>query len=378
MRDPRHDHLARILVRHSTRIQPGEVCVVEGIGLETYTLLRAIAHAVLEAGGVPLLKLGDTDATRRLILEANENQLRRLGAILLAEMKQAQAYIGVRGAANAFELADVPRERLDAYNRLIQRPVHLEQRVKHTRWCVLRYPNAAMAQLAGGSTEAFEDFYFRVCTLDYARMAEAVKPLAIRMNRADRVRITGPETDLTFSIRGIGAEACTGEKNIPDGECFTAPVRDSIEGTVRFNTPTIYEGRAFDHIRLRFEKGRVVECDCAGGPVEELRAILDRDEGARYTGEWSIAFHPFVEKPMRDILFDEKIRGSWHLALGNAYDETSNGNQSALHWDLVQIQRPEYGGGTIELDGEVIRRDGVFVTPDLEGLNPERLGVPAS
>ncbi len=373
MHDPRHDALARILVRHSTRVKPGDNVMVNGIGFATHALARAVVSEVLDAGGVPILRMEESDATRDLIALSSETQLQGVGALLLEEMKRFQVYIGIRGAKNAFELADVPRDRLDGYNRHIQHPVHLEQRVKHTRWCVLRYPNDAMAQLAALSSDTFETFYFDVCTIDYERMARAVQPLADLMRDVDRVHITAPGTNLRFSIRGIGVVPCSGQHNIPDGECFTAPVRDSIEGTVAFNTPTLYEGRPFERIRLRFDKGRVVECQDGAGNTAELEKILDRDEGARFVGEFSIAFHPLIEKPMRDILFDEKIRGSWHMALGQAYEEAQNGNQSGLHWDLVQIQRPEYGGGTIEFDDTRIRRDGRFVLPDLEGLNPERL-----
>jgi len=375
MRDPRHDELAQVLVHHSTKVSKGDVALINGIGFDTYALARAVARCVAEAGGVPLLRMEETDTVRDLVLRSSEPQIKSLGSLLLEEMKRAQVYIGIRGTKNAYELSDVPRDRLDLYNRHVQIPVHLEQRVRHTRWCVLRYPNNAMAQLASMSTDAFEDYYFDVCTVDYARMAKAAAILKQRMAAVDKVRITAPGTDLRFSIKGIGVIACSGEHNIPDGECFTAPVRDTIEGTVAFNTPTIHEGRSFDRIRLEFEKGRVVNCEDGGEKTEELKKILDRDEGARYAGEWSIAFHPLIRTPMRDILFDEKIRGSWHLALGQCYQETQNGNQSGLHWDLVQIQHPDHGGGTIEFDGTVIRRDGLFTVADLEPLNPDNLSL---
>jgi aminopeptidase len=228
-----------------------------------------------------------------------------------------------------------------------------------------------MAQQAGMSTGAFEDFYFDVCTLDYAKMAKDLQPLVARMDAAREVRITGPETDLAFSIAGIPVVPCFGTMNIPDGEVFTAPVRDSIEGHIRFNTPTIYQGASFDGVRLEFRAGKVVKADCAGGDAEKLRRIFDADEGARYTGEWSIGCNPKILSPMRDILFDEKIAGSFHLTPGNAYDEADNGNKSRIHWDLVQIQRPEYGGGTIAFDGEPIRVDGAFVPDELRVLDPE-------
>jgi aminopeptidase len=228
-----------------------------------------------------------------------------------------------------------------------------------------------MAQQAGMSTEAFEDFYFDVCNLDYPRLAKALKPLVERMNAAKQVHITGPDTDLRFSIEGIPVVPCAGEMNIPDGEVFTAPVRDSVNGHVKFNTPTIYQGSGFDGVRLVFKNGRILEADCDGGDKARLRSIFDSDDGARYTGEWSIGCNPRILHPMRDILFDEKIAGSFHLTPGNAYDEADNGNKSKIHWDLVQIQRPECGGGTIAFDGVPIRIDGRFVPDELKALDPE-------
>jgi aminopeptidase len=228
-----------------------------------------------------------------------------------------------------------------------------------------------MAQQAGMSTEAFENFYFDVCNLDYPRLSRALQPLVERMSAARQVHITGPETDLRFSIEGIPVVACSGEMNIPDGEVFTAPVRDSVEGHVRFNAPTIYQGSSFDGVRLEFSKGKIVAADCAGGDTKKLRRILETDEGASYIGEWSIGCNPRVLHPMRDILFDEKIAGSFHLTPGNAYDEADNGNRSKVHWDLVQIQRQEYGGGTIAFDGVPIRVDGRFIPEELRALDPE-------
>jgi aminopeptidase len=247
----------------------------------------------------------------------------------------------------------------------------MEQRVNHTRWVVLRYPTPSMAQLAQMGTREFEDFFYRVCTLDYARMEEATRPLVERMARTDEVRLKGPGTDLRFSIRDIGVVPCYGRRNLPDGECFTAPVRDSVHGTIAFNTPSLYLGTTFRDIRFTFEGGRIVEAQ--GEPAAQLRHLLDTDEGARYVGEFSFGFNPFIEQPMKDTLFDEKIAGSLHFTPGQAYKEADNGNRSRIHWDLVLIQRPDFGGGEIWMDGECVRRDGRFVVPDLEGLNPERL-----
>jgi len=228
-----------------------------------------------------------------------------------------------------------------------------------------------MAQMAGMSTPAFEDFFFRVCLLDYARLADAMVPLAERMRKTDQVRLKGPGTDLRFSIKDIGVVPCEGRRNLPDGECFTAPVRSSVEGTITYNTPSLYQGTTYEGISFTFEGGRIVRA--AGEPADRLLAVLDSDEGARYVGEFSLGFHPFILSPMKDTLFDEKIAGSLHFTPGQAYGIADNGNRSRVHWDLVLIQRPEYGGGEVWFDGECIRRDGRFIVPELEGLNPERL-----
>ena len=308
---------------------------------------------------------------REVVRNATEAQMRLMGEVERLRMERVQAYIALRGARNISEMADVPDDKLALYNAHFLKPVHFEQRVKHTRWCVLRLPNASMAQQAGMSTEAFEDFYFDVCNLDYPKLAKALRPLVARMEVARDVRITGPDTDLSFSIAGIPVVPCAGNMNIPDGEVFTCPVRDSVEGRVKFNTPTIYQGSAFDGVSLEFRKGKIAGFDCDGGDKGKLAAIFDSDEGARYVGEWSIGCNPRILHPMRDILFDEKIAGSFHLTPGQAYEEADNGNQSKIHWDLVQIQREECGGGRIEFDGVPIRIDGRFVPEELRALDPE-------
>jgi aminopeptidase len=252
-------------------------------------------------------------------------------------------------------------------------PVHMEQRLNRTRWCVLRYPNAAMAVMARRHQQEFEDFYYRVCCLDYARISRAMDPLVALIERTDRVEITGPGTDLRFSIKGLPAVKCDGHRNIPDGEVYTAPVLGSVEGTITYNTGSLQRGDLYDGVRLTFEQGRIVDSTCAVGDPGKLRAIFDQDEGARRVGEFAFGVNPHITEAMLDILFDEKIGGSIHFTPGNAYATCDNGNRSSLHWDLVLIQTPAHGGGTIAFDGVVIRKDGRFVLPELAGLNPEAL-----
>ena len=376
MRDPRNAQLARVIVHHSTQLKAGEAAMIEAFDLAGGLVLDLIDE-VQRAQAIPVVVLRNNAVNRGLYRGGTEAQFKLQSELELFQMKQVQAYIGLRGADNISEHADVPGERMALYTKLVAQPVHLDYRVNHTRWVVLRYPTASMAQLAGMSTEQFEDLYYKVCTLDYERMAEAMKPLERRMRATDRVRLMGPGTDLKFSIKGIGVVPCGGRRNLPDGECFSAPVRDSINGTIRYNTPSLYLGTTYDNLEFAFEKGRIVRA--TGNPQAKLDALLDTDEGARYVGEFSLGFNPYILQPMKDTLFDEKIAGSLHFTPGQAYTIADNGNRSQIHWDLVLIQRPEYGGGEVWFDDQLVRKDGRFVTPELEGLNPEALtGAPVA
>ena len=368
MFDPRYRELADILTGFSTNLKKGERVLIDAFDIPT-AMTVALVRAARMRGAIPFVQVNQARVTRELMREATEDGYGFHSKIELSRMKGMQAYIAVRGSENIFETSDVPADRLKTVMRKMK-PVQ-DWRVKKTKWVVLRWPTPGMAQQAMRSTESFEDFFFRVCTLDYARMEAGMTALRKLMLATDRVEIKGPETDLRFSIKGIGVIPCGGRHNIPDGEVFTAPVRDSVEGEITFNAPTVYQGVSFDRIRLKFGKGKVVEA--SGTNSDRLNEILDADPGARYIGEFALGFNPHILHPMRDILFDEKIAGSFHFTPGQAYEEADNGNRSQVHWDLVQIQRPDYGGGTIAFDGKVIRRDGQFVPAALKKLNPDYL-----
>ncbi len=278
---------------------------------------------------------------------------------------ECDAYLGLRGSDNPFDMADIDSKQMQMHQKLFYKPVHLEQRVKRTKWCVLRYPNNAMAQLAQTSQEKFESFYYDVCCLDYEKMSKAMDPLVELMSRTDKVRVVSPGTDLTFSIKGIPVIKCDGTKNIPDGEVYTAPVKDSVNGLITYNAPSLESGITYEKIRFQFRNGKIVDASCQG-LTEKLNEVLDTDKGARYLGEFSLGVNPFILHPMKDTLFDEKIAGSLHLTPGASYDEAPNGNHSAIHWDLVLIQRPDYGGGEIYFDDKLIRKDGIFTDAKLE------------
>ncbi len=371
MIDPRMTKLADVLINYSTAVKPGEKILIEAIDVP-HDITCELVRVAKQAGALPLVTLKSNEVLRTLLTCSTEEQLKLIADVEGHRMKEVQAYIGLRGSHNFAELSDVPEKQMKDYQSIWWKPVHGDIRVRKTRWVVLRYPSPSMAQQAKMSSQAFEDFYFDVCTFDYSKMGAAMQPLKALMERTDRVRLTGPGTDLRFSIKGIPAIPCDGKLNIPDGEVFTAPVKTSVNGTIQFNAQTIYQGMVHDNIRLVFKDGRVVEA--TSSRTEHLNKVLDTDEGARYVGEFALGINPFITKPMLDILFDEKICGSFHFTPGAAYeDEADNGNRSAVHWDMVMIQTPEWGGGEMYFDDQLVRKDGQFVIDDLKPLNPENL-----
>ena len=370
MIDSRLKKLAYLLVNYSTKVKPGEKVLIQDNNIEA-PFVRALVEAVHDAGGLPFVALFDRTIDRALYRRASEEQLALEARFERDRMKEMDVFIGYTSLRNSAAWADMPGEALDRYNRYITKLVHIEERVPNTRWVVLRYPAAAFAQLANMSEEAFEDWFFEVCTMDYARMSKAMDPLVEYLAKTDRVRLVAPGTDLSFSIKGLPPIKCDGCLNIPDGEVYTAPVRDSVEGVISYNTQAVHDGFTFENIRFEFKAGKIVKA--SANDSERINRVLDIDEGARYVGEFALGVNPYVTKPMKESLFDEKISGSIHFTPGNSYDDCFNGNRSSLHWDIVLIQTPEWGGGEIWFDGRLIRKDGLFVVSELMGLNPDKL-----
>ena len=370
MKDPRMATLAHNLVTYSCDLKRGEKIWLEGVDAPS-EFMALLVEEVYAAGGIPYVHLKHPRIDRALGMGATKEQLEWLAEGDTKRMSECQAYIGVRSGDNMYETGDIPAEKVALTAKYYATPVHMLTRVPNTKWVVLRWPTPSMAQSAGMSTEAFEDHFFNVCNLDYAKMSRAMDALVDRMNKAEQVHITGKGTDLTFSIRGMRAIKCAGDCNIPDGEVYTAPLAGTLEGIITYNTPSLYQGRTYENVCLRFEKGRIVEA--TANDTEHLNAILDTDPGARAVGEFAIGVNPYITSAIKDTLFDEKITGSFHLTPGRAYSDCDNGNRSAIHWDLVCIQTPEYGGGEMYFDGELIRKDGRFIPEDLQPLNPENL-----
>ena len=367
--DERIKKLAHQVINYACRLQEGERILITYDGQSATPFAKQLVKEAYAAKGLPFVDIRDTSMSREIMMHCTEEQVKIMMESELLRMKEMDAYISIRAMEGRTEMADVPAENQAIYSRTMM-PVQTE-RVNNTKWAVLRYPNGYMSQQANMSREAFEDFYFNVCTVDYDKMSKAMDALVELIEKTNHVHIIGPGTDLEFSIEGMGAVKCDGKRNIPDGEVYTAPIRNSMNGTISYNTTAVGGGVRHENIVFEIKEGKIVNATSSNTAV--LNRVLDTDEGARYFGEFSFGLNPYILTPMGDTLFDEKICGSFHLTPGQAYAACNNGNKSAIHWDLVNIQRPEYGGGEIWFDGKLIRKDGLFVIPELECLNPENL-----
>lgn len=371
MKDTRIEKLAKNLLHHSIELKQDEKILIEIIGMDAVPLGKELIKQAENMGALPFFNIIDYEVMREMLLNASTEQIKLYAKHDLQRMQDMDCYIGIRASTNTAELNGIPKEKMEIYNKYYTLPVHLEERVKNTKWCILRYPNSSMAQMSNMNTEEFEDFYFNVCTLDYDKMSKAMDNLVELMNKTKNVHILGNGTDLRFSIEGIPAEKYMGTFNIPDGEVATSPVKTSVNGYITYNTETRYNGILFNNIRFEFENGKIIKA--TSNKTKELNEILDTDEGSRYIGEFALGLNPYIERPIGDTLFDEKIKGSFHFTPGDSLEESDNGNRSSIHWDIVNIQTPEYGGGEIYFDDVLVRKDGKFVLEELKPLNPENL-----
>ena len=371
MKDLRIEKLANNLLNYSVNLQKGENILIEILGEDGIQLGIELMKQAEKIGANPQFNIINYKLLREMIINCSEEQIKLYAKYDTQRMKEMDAYIGIRAGSNNAELNGISKEKMNMYNKYYMVPVHFQERVKNTKWCILRYPNSSMAQMSNMSTEEFEDFYFNVCTLDYDKMSKAMDNLVNLMNKTDKVHIVGEKTDLSFSIKEIPAEKYMGTFNIPDGEVATAPIKTSVNGYITYNTETRYNGILFSNIRFEFKDGKIIKA--TSNKTKELNEILDTDEGARYIGEFALGINPYIEKPIGDTLFDEKIKGSFHLTPGDSLEESDNGNRSSIHWDIVNIQTHEFGGGEIYFDDILIRKDGRFILKELECLNPENL-----
>lgn len=365
--DFRITQLASNLVNYSLDLKKGQVLYVEMNGPDTRPLGQEIIRLATQKGAIPFWNCSDDDLSTPFFSGATEEQQRDFAAFHRKIMERVDAYVGIRGPLNPYDVGDMSAKSKTWRQQYYMTEVHMQTRLKK-RWCVLRYPNATMSTMAKMSRSAFEDFYFKVCNLDYSKMSRAMDPLVALMKKTDKVRLVAPGTDIEFSIRNMPVIKCDGIMNIPDGEVFTAPVKDSVNGVISYNTTSLNQGTLFRNIRLEVKNGRIVSYSAPDNKAQ-LDEIFNTDEGARYFGEFAIGVNPYILDPLNDTLFDEKIRGSIHLTPGNSYDDCDNGNKSSVHWDLVLIQTERYGGGEIYFDGKLVRKNGLFVLDELFPLN---------
>lgn len=369
------DKLAHQFMVNAVGVQAGQNIWIEHLGPGGKPIAQACAEKVKALGGVPYIVDRGSDYMNAFLPGKTDEELKAQGEAELAAMKTMQGYIRVGDDAEQMRVKASQEDRA-RYQKFVMYPM-TQHRIENTNWLVTRAPTEEFAKACGMDMAAFVPFYLGANLADYSKMAPAAEPLVRLMGEKHKVRILGKGTDLTLETIGGGqAKPCTGKLNIPDGEVYTAPVLDSVNGTILYG-PSVYEGQSFNSIALEFRDGVVVKAVADGGDAERtaiLNRMLDADPGARRVGEFAIAFNPGILHPVGDILFDEKINGSLHLALGQCYENVApNGNTSDIHWDMVHIQRPEYGGGEIWFDGKLVRKDGRFVVPELDGLNPENL-----
>ena len=369
--DKRIGKLAVNLLNHSVKIQKGEKILIEMIGTECIDLAIELIKQAKQIGAIPLFNIIDYKVLKEIILNCNEEQIKEYTKFDLEKMKEVDSYIGIR-SADSKELEGIPKESMEIYNKYYQMPVHFEERVKNTRWCILRYPTKWLSNKAKMNLEEFTDFFYNVCTIDYGKMEKAMEPLKQLLSKTNNVHIIGPGTNLTFSVEGIPAEKYFGTYNIPDGEVATCPTKYSANGYITYNTKTIYNGITFNNIYFELKDGKIIKAE-AGDKTKELNEILDTDEGARYIGEFAFGLNPYIKNTIGDTLFDEKVAGSFHFTPGTALEESDNGNRSSIHWDIVCIQTKEFGGGEIYFDDVLVRKNGRFVIEELKALNPENL-----
>jgi aminopeptidase len=365
--DPRIRKLAGIIVNYSTAVKKGDVVLISAVGEECVPLVKEVHRlCLLRRAAHVEISFSFPEITKDLYRFGTREQLSRFPRHKLDFLKKVDVSIGIGAVQNSKVYAGSDQE-LQLLHEKTLRPL-LDRRVNHTRWVVCRYPTHGAAQSAGMSLEEYEDFTFRACNLDWARESRKQEPLRRLLERADRVQVEAPGTDLSFSLKGLPGVKADGQRNLPDGEVFSAPVRRSVEGIITFNCPTTYDGRTFESIVLEFSRGKAVKATCRS-KEKALNRILDIDPGARYVGEFSFGTNRRIRAPVGSTLFDEKMFGSIHLALGNAYRRCFNGNRSAIHWDIVtRLGR----AGRVVIDGKTVFAKGRFTLPSLAPLNRAR------
>lgn len=358
--------LSEKIVEHSLKINEKDKVLITYQNTNCNDLVIELIRDIAKKGAISYVKFVDPEVNKELLMSTNEERAYLLGDYSQFEVDHFTSFISIVYTTNDYEDNEVSSKIRSMISNETRK--YNEIRINKRKWVLLNYPSVLDAHKAKMSVDKFKNFSLDAMTTDYDDLCKKVQPLKKLMEKTDKVQIVGPNTDITFSIKDIPVVPCCGECNLPDGEIFTAPVRDSVNGIITYNTPSPYRGEIFNNVSLTFKNGKIIDAKCTGNQ-EKLEEIFNTDEGSKYIGEFSFGLNPNILDPMGDILFDEKIIGSIHFTPGKAYHDADNGNRSDIHWDLVLIQRPEYGGGEIYFDDVLIRKDGVFVLDELKDLN---------
>lgn len=357
--------LAGIIVNHSLKVQKGEKVLIAYQGIESMPLVKEIVKEVIKVEGVVNTDYQNQDVDNYIREHLTDDLINNKVNKMKYEVENYDCFVRLCYCKSDYYDKNVDKT---MKNKLMEElKPYKEIQINKRRWVLLNYPSIVDSYKAHMTPSEFYDFALDTMTVDYDKMYKDTLPLKELMEKTDKVRIVAPNTDLTFSIKGLPAIICAGEANIPDGECFTAPIKESVNGTITYNVPSPYHGEIFENVSLTFKDGKIIKAESNNN--KKIEEIFNTDEGARYVGEFSLGFNPVIKEPMGDILYDEKIAGSLHFTPGCCYDECDNGNKSNIHWDMVLIQRKECGGGEVYFDDVLIRKDGLFVLPELEKLN---------
>jgi aminopeptidase len=354
MPDPRVTKLASILVKHSLRVKKDETVLIASSTELSKPLVLEVYREVMKAGAHPFTSIGFEETANIFYDMATQKQLAFFPDTKHFEAKNIDCFVNIRASANKKALSNVDPRVVGERSKVLS-PIS-EEIVNRKRWILTNFPTHSLAQEADMSLEEYEDFLYGATNIDWNKVKQKEMKLKGLLDKASEVRIVGKDTDLTLSIKGRKAIPCYGERNMPDGEVFLSPVESSAEGHIYYEMPAIFQGREVTGIRLRFKAGKVVEAR-ADKNEDFLIAMLDTDKGARYLGELGVGVNYGIQKFTKDILFDEKIGGTVHLAVGRSYESAGGKNHSAIHWDMIKDLRK---GGAIYLDGKVIQKNGKF------------------
>ena len=355
------DKLVNTIVDYSLEVKKDEKVLITTYPEAKDLNLKLVAK-IIDVGAIPVVKLLDSEIDSLIMEKSQDNRVSLLAKLAEEEVTNYDCFIKIRYLLNDYETKDTNKHLL---KKIGDATIASDDvRINNRRWVLLNYPTTLDAYKNKTSNRKHYEYALAAMTFDYAKMKDDMQSLKELMEKTDKVRIVAKNTDLTFSIKDIPVVPCVGKSNLPDGEIYTAPVKDSVEGYITYNTPCPYQGNVYHDVRLEFSKGQIVNCTCQEDVIS-LKEIFDTDQGARYIGEFSLGLNPLIKKPMGDILYDEKIIGSIHFTPGRAYKDAFNGNISSIHWDMVLLEPDIY------FDDVLIRKKGKFVIEQLKRLNYE-------